>query len=89
MVHLYLLTFKHHASSVKDRHSATLQRMLFIYLINKYISLYFLRLAAQSQFIPLQNVVDFITLPFLVCKTFTLYINDVLKFKCPAPGPKG
>ena len=51
------------------------------------MSLYFLRLAKQSQFIPLQNVVYFITLPVLVRKTFTFYINDVLLFKCPVPGP--
>ena len=31
----------------------------------------------------------FITLPFLVRKIFTFYINDVLLFKCPFPGPKG
>ena len=61
----------------------------FIYLINKYISLYFVRLVEQCQFIPLQNVVYFITLPFLVRKIFTFYINDVLLFKCPVPGPKG
>ena len=30
------LTFRHRASSIKDRHFATLQRTLFIYLINKY-----------------------------------------------------
>jgi len=52
-------------------------------------SLYFLRLAKQSQFIPLQKVVYFITLPFLVRKMFTFYVNDVLLFKCPFPGPKG
>jgi len=46
-----------------------------------------LRLAKQSQFIPLQNVVYFITLPFLVRKIFTLYLNDALLFKCPVPGP--
>ena len=57
--------------------------MLFIF---HYI---FLRLAKQSQFIPLQNVVYFITLPFVVRKIFTFYINDVLLFKCPFPGPKG
>ena len=34
----------------------------------------FLRLAKQSHFIPLQNVVYFITLPFLVRKIFTFYI---------------
>jgi hypothetical protein len=32
------LTFRHRASSIKDRRFVTLQRMLFIYLINKYIS---------------------------------------------------
>jgi len=48
-----------------------------------------LRHAAQSQFVPLQNVVYFITLRVLSCKIFTVYINDVLNFKCPAPGPKG
>jgi hypothetical protein len=49
----------------------------------------FLRLAKQSQFIPVQNVVYFITLHFLVRKIFTFYTNDVLLFKCPFPGPKG
>ena len=49
----------------------------------------FLRLAKQSQFIPLQNVVYFITLQFLVRKIFKFYINDALLFKCPFPGPKG
>jgi len=49
----------------------------------------FLRLAKQSQFIPIQNVVYFITLPFLVRKIFTLYINDTLIFKCQIPGTKG
>jgi hypothetical protein len=33
----------------------------------------FLRLAKQSQFIPLQNVVYFITLPFFVCKNSHLH----------------
>jgi len=48
-----------------------------------------LRLAKQSQFIPLQNVVYFITLSFLVRKIFTFYLNYVLIFKCAIPGPKG
>jgi len=47
-----------------------------------------LRLAKQSQFIPLQNVVYFIMLPFLVRKILTFYTHDVLLFKCPFPGPK-
>ena len=54
-----------------------------------YFIIFFFRLAKQSQFIPLQNVVYFITLNFLVRKIFTFYINDVLLFKCPFPGPKG
>ena len=54
-----------------------------------YFIIYFLRLAKQSQSIPLQNVVYFITLPFLVHKIFTFHVNDVLLFKCPFPGPKG
>ena len=33
------LTFRHRASSIWDRRLATLQRTLFIYLINKYILL--------------------------------------------------
>jgi len=49
----------------------------------------FLRLAKQSQFIPLQTVVYFITLSFLVRKIFKIYIYDVLLFKCPFPRPKG
>ena len=49
----------------------------------------FLGLAKQSQFIPLQNFVYFTMLSFLVRKIFTFYINDVLLFKCPFPGPKG
>ena len=52
-----------------------------------YIIIFFLRLAKQSQFIPLQNVVYFITLPFLARKIFTFYINHMLLFKCPIPGP--
>ena len=59
------------------------------YLYYLYFIIYFLRLAEQSQFIPLQNVVYFITLPFFVRKIFTFYRNEVILFKCPVPGPKG
>ena len=49
----------------------------------------FLELLAPSPFIPPQNVMYFIMLPFLVHKIFIFYINGALKFKCPAPGPEG
>ena len=71
--------------------SGIINKPLLLHLVGclYYISLYFLRLAKQSQFIPLHNVVYFITIRFLVRKIFTFYINDVLLFKCPFPGPKG
>ena len=73
------------------QHRGIINKPLLLHLVGclYYLySLYFLRLAKQSQFIPLQNVVYFITLTFLVRKIFTFYINDVLLFKCPFPGPK-
>ena len=67
---------------------------LLLHLVGCLYYLYFIiffsfRLAKQYQFIPLQNVVYFITLHFLVRKIFTFYINYVLLFKCPFPGAKG
>ena len=51
-----------------------INKPLLLHLVGCLYYLYFtifLRLAKQSQFIPLQNVVYFITLPFLVRKIFT------------------
>ena len=60
-------------------------------LLHKVGFLYYLllRLDKQSKFIPLQNVVYFITIHFLVRKIFKFFIIDVLLFKFPVPGPKG
>ena len=69
-----------------------INKTLLLHLVGCLYYLYFViffETAEQSQFIPLQNVVYFITLPFLFRKIFTFYINDVLLFKCPFPGPKG
>ena len=70
-----------------------INKPLLLHLVGCLYYLYFIiflvRLAKQSQFIPVQSVVYFITLPFLVREIFTFYINDVLLFKCPFPGPKG
>jgi hypothetical protein len=70
-----------------------INKPLLLYLVGclyyLYFIIFFLRLAKQSQFIRLQNVVYFITIPFLVRKIVTFYINDVLLFKCPFPWPKG
>jgi len=85
------LTFRHHAPSIlyigqAYRYSPEYAFYIFsqqIYLI------IFLDFLSPSSFIPPQNVVYFLMLPFLVYKIFTFYINGVLNRKCPAPGPKG
>jgi hypothetical protein len=59
--------------------------ILYIFLTN--IRTEFFEHAAHSPFF-LQNVVDFIMLPFLV-PVFAFYIQGVLKFKCQIPVPKG
>ena len=70
-----------------------ISKPLLLYLVGclyyLYFNIFFFRLAKQSQFIRLQNVLYFITLPVLVRKIIAFYINDVLLFKCPVPGPKG
>ena len=82
------LTFRHHASYIQDRRSATPQSTFFYIFSPQIYLILFLGFLSPSSFIPPQNVVYFLMLPFLVHKIFTFYINYVLNCKCPAPGPK-
>ena len=49
----------------------------------------FLRIPCTISIYSCTKVMYFTMLHFLVHKIFTFYINGMLKFKCPAPGPKG
>ena len=83
------LTFRHHASYIQDRRTATPHSTLFHIFSQQIYLITFLDFLSPSSFIPPQNVVYFLMLHFSAHKIFTFYINGVLNCKCPAPGPKG
>ena len=55
------------------------------HIFSQQIYLFFFRLFLPSSFIPPQNVVYFLMLPFLVHKIFTFYINGALNCKFQLP----
>jgi len=84
------LTFRHHSTYMYIGQIYRNSQEYAFYIFSQQIDLIiFLEFFSPSSFIPPQNVVYFLMLLFLVHRTFTFYINDVLNCKCPAPGPKG
>jgi hypothetical protein len=83
------LTFRHHASYIYKTDVPYSPEYSFYIFSPQIYLIIFLDFLSPSSLIPPQNVVYFLMLPFLVHKIFTFYINDVLNYKCPAPGSKG
>ena len=69
-----------------------INKPLLLHLVDCPYYLYFIIFFETCKTISINSSTEcrvFHNVIFLVRKIFTFYINDVLIFKCPIPGPKG
>ena len=81
------LTFRNHESYIGQTYRYSPECSFYIFSQQIYLII-FLDFLSPSSFIPPQNVVCFLMLPFLVHKIFTFYVNGVLNCKVQLQGQR-